>query len=57
MACCKECTKRVQGCHSTCEDYKKYKEEQRKRSEELRKQRIYDGELIRILEGGNKWRK
>lgn len=31
MTCkCKDCTDRYVGCHSTCEDYKKFQEENEK---------------------------
>lgn len=26
MDCCKNCKDRIVGCHSTCRDYKEYKE-------------------------------
>ena len=32
---CKDCTKRVVGCHSTCKDYKDWKEEQVKRRDTI----------------------
>lgn len=37
---CKECTERHLGCHSTCEEYKKRREEWDKRVEWNRKQSV-----------------
>lgn len=36
---CKDCKDRKLGCHSTCEKYKKFDEENRKRREEEFKNR------------------
>lgn len=32
---CKNCSKRTIGCHSNCEDYKKFIENKAKKSQEL----------------------
>lgn len=37
MTCkCKNCTDRYVGCHSTCEDYKKFQEENEKAKKAIR---------------------
>lgn len=33
--CCKDCTKRIVGCHGKCKDYKEYKEEIDKHKKEI----------------------
>jgi hypothetical protein len=37
---CKDCTKRVLGCHSWCPDYQKYHEENVKHNEEKLKETL-----------------
>ena len=39
MNCCYNCQKRKAHCHTTCEEYKKFSEENAKRRDELGKQR------------------
>lgn len=34
---CKDCKERHMGCHSTCESYKKYQEENNRAKQQLRK--------------------
>ena len=38
---CKGCTKRVVGCHSTCEDYKEFRKELDKQNEAERADREF----------------
>ena len=45
--CCKGCENRVVGCHSTCEEYNKYKNVVDAEKEEERKQKEIDGFLNR----------
>lgn len=43
---CKGCTKRTVGCHSTCEDYKDFCEQQKKIRERDAKERYLNLQLI-----------
>jgi hypothetical protein len=43
--CCRDCEKRIIGCHSICEDYKQYQDELQKV-----KQRRKDTELLNKAE-------
>ena len=43
--CCKGCENRVVGCHSNCEEYRKYKNVVDAEKEEERKQKEIDGIL------------
>lgn len=45
--CCKGCENRVVGCHSTCEEYRKYEKHMEEVKEENRKQNQIDGVLNR----------
>ena len=49
--CCKGCENRVVGCHSTCEEYRKYKKHVDELREENRKQSQIDGALNRYNKG------
>jgi len=37
--CCKDCDRRTVGCHSTCEDYKKFRERHEANVKAYRKDR------------------
>lgn len=50
FTCCYRCEKREVGCHSTCEDYLKLKEE----ADTAREQRIKDVNLHGIIQYGGK---
>ena len=43
---CKACTKRQLGCHSTCEDYIREKEEHDKTKSEIDRKRCADREMF-----------
>ena len=38
---CKNCKKRVVGCHATCEEYQKYKNDLEERKEKNGKHKVY----------------
>jgi len=47
MLCpCKDCEKRVVGCHASCGDYKSWKGEQDKRREQKYKENVTVSALI-----------
>ena len=39
---CRECTKRHVGCHSTCQDYIKFRQELDEVNKKIRKERLMD---------------
>ena len=46
ILCCKDCTKRQLGCHSTCSDYIREKEEHDKTKSEIDRKRRADREMF-----------
>lgn len=46
VAPCKDCEKRVVGCHSSCEDFVQWEQEHREEKERLREAKMKSSEYL-----------
>lgn len=52
---CRDCTRRVENCHSQCEEYAKYKAENKTVTENKRRERLWGTQWVDHLKANRSW--